>query len=128
MFSLEAYKTLIESIVRTMEDNCIEVNSGSVRTGYSGRGMFGRECLGIVMGRHDMDAWRVDMIDNIAEVIEDSDDDSTAALFKKFKSCLKSPSRDSMGLSQIEYYEGISIPNEYHDELNEIVKEFIFED
>lgn len=128
MFSLEAYKTLIKSIVRTMDNNSIEVRSGSVRTGYSGRGMFGRECLGIVMDRYDMDSWRVDMIDTIAEVTQNSDDDSTVSLFKKFKSCLKSPSRDSMGLSQIEYFESISIPKEYYDELNEIVEEFISED
>lgn len=128
MFSLEAYKTLIESIVRTMDNNSIEVRSGSVRLAYSGRGMYGMTCLGIVMGRHDMDSWRFDMAENIADEISDSGDKDTIALFKKFKECVKGPDRDSMGLSQIEYFPSLTVPAEYHDELTEIIKQFIYED
>lgn len=128
MFSLEAYKTLIESIVRTMDNNSIKVTRGSIRMSYSGRGMYGAECLGIVMDSYDMDNWRVDMIDEIADVLKNYKDKDTIALFKKFKQGLKKPSRDSMGLSIIEYHQRITIPKEYADELKEIVKQFIFKD
>ena len=128
MFSLEAYKTLIESIVRTMDNNSIEVRSGSVRLTYSGRGMYGTTCLGIVMDRYDMDLWRFDMAENIADEIRNSGDEDTIALFKKFKECVKGPNRDSMGLSQIEYFPSLTVPSEYYDELTEIVKQFIYED
>lgn len=95
---------------------------------YSGRGMYGAECLGIVMDSYDMDNWRVDMIDEIADVLKNYKDKDTIALFKKFKQGLKKPSRDSMGLSIIEYHQRITIPKEYADELKEIVKQFIFKD
>ena len=126
MFSLEAYKVLVKSILRTMDNNSIEIKSGTIRMDYSGRGMYGMTCLGIVMDQYDFDGWRIDMLDTISDKVKVYNHDKEVVdLLKKFKKSMRGPSRDSMGLSQIEYFTDIKIPQEYQEELNEILNSFI---
>ncbi len=127
MYSLEAYKTLIKKTCYALDNNSIEIKSGTIRLDYSGRGMYGRECLGIVLSQYDMELFKFDFMDSINDVIKNHNDDSVA-LFKKMKAALRSPSKDSMGLSAIDYYTSINIPNEYQAELKEIISGFIYQD
>lgn len=121
MYSLDAYKTLIETMASAINNNCAEMRSNSITITYSGRGMYGIECLGVVLNDHDMSGYKVDFLDEVAEVLVDSDDKDTKALFKDMKANMRSPSRDSMGLSVIEYYTRIKIPSEYKKEINELI-------
>ena len=124
MYSLEAYKTLINSMLQVMENNEMDIKGGTIRLDYSGRGMYGVSCLGIVMGRNEISAFKMDFIDEIAEVVADTSDKDTKALFKRIKTAMRSPSTDSMGLSMIEYYTSLKVPSEYVSELKEVIKEF----
>lgn len=129
MFSLEAYKELLTVITSTMDNNSIEVRSGTVRLAYSGRGMYGSTCLGISLDSYDMDTFRHEVLDELPHRLKGfPEHDERYLLLKKFKECLKHPSRDSMGMGMIEYFEQLEIPAEYEEELTEVVKKYIFED
>ena len=128
MFSLEAYKALISSIVVAMDNISIEINSSSVRLGYSGRGMYGTECLGVVLDSYDMDNWKVEILEDITKKIKDGGNGDVVALYESFKKALRGPGRDSMGMSQIEYYQSINIPTEYREEISAIVESFVYND
>ena len=124
MYSLEAYKTLINSMLQVMENNEIEIKSGTIRLDYSGRGMYGVSCLGVVMDRSEISAFKMDFVDEVADIVGGSYDKDTKDLFKRTKSAMRSPSADSMGLSMIEYYTSLKVPNEYVSELQQVIKEF----
>ncbi|MED6317157.1 MAG: hypothetical protein VYA60_07925 [Pseudomonadota bacterium] len=129
MFSLEAYKELITIIASTMDNNSIEVRSGTVRLAYSGRGMYGATCLGISLDSYDMDTFRHEVLEELTHKLKGfPEDDDRYLLLKKFKEQLKHPSRDSMGMGMIEYFEQLKVPAEYQEELTELVKKYIFED
>lgn len=129
MFSLEAYKQLLTIIASTMDNNNIELSSGTVRLAYSGRGMYGKTCLGVSLDSYDMDTFRHEVLEVVTDELENfPEDEDTYKLLKKFKECLKHPSRDSMGRGMIEYFESLEVPAEYQEELTEVVKIYIFED
>ena len=124
MYSLEAYKTLINSMLQVMENNEIEIKSGTIRLDYSGRGMYGVSCLGVVMDRGDISGFKMDFVDEVADIVGGTYDKDTKDLFKRTKSAMRSPSTDSMGLSMIEYYTSLKVPSEYVSELKQVIKEF----
>ena len=124
MYSLEAYKRLINSMLQVMENNEIEIKSGTIRLDYSGRGMYGVSCLGIVMDRSEISAFKMDFVDEVADIVGGHYDKDTKDLFKRTKSAMRSPSADSMGLSMIEYYTSLKVPSEYVSERQQLIKEF----
>jgi hypothetical protein len=72
----------------------------AIRTDYSGRGMFGRECFGIVY-------------DSLGQLL-----DFAAALGRRAEaddldvSWLSNARRDSMGMSSIAYWPGVTLDGE----------------
>lgn len=66
----------------------------AIRTRYSGRMMFGKECLGIV---HDTPG---EMLEFAASLMNDSAD---------ARKWLKGARNDAMGLSQITYWPGVEV-------------------
>ena len=81
---------------RELEDVIREAacNSGfSIRSDYSGRGMFGRECFGVVA-----DASVGKFVATILRYIDDSD------ILEELSRLLEDMRTDSMGLSTIFYF------------------------
>ena len=128
MFSLEAYKVAIQTILHTMDNNSIEINSGTVRLSYSGRGMFGQSCLGIVLDSYDFETFKDEFSEDIKDKLKDYKKGEVFELLSELKKSMLHPSRDSMGMSQIEYYTDIKIPEEYLKDLEEVCKSFVYED
>lgn len=124
MYSLEAYTKLITLMVVVMDDNWLNYNSNSIRLDYSGRGMYGEECLGVVLDQHDIQVWREELQELIDERLSHDQDKDTIKLFSKLKKAIKSPKRDSMAQDMIEYYPDITIPAEFHSDLNAIIKSY----
>lgn len=68
----------------------------SLRTDYSGRGMYGRECIGIVCGGSTE-------VTRFLFAVKDRDDDLARMLLDQ------GMSEDSMGLDGIYYWPGVSV-------------------
>ncbi len=88
--------------------NAAEDNDFQIRENYSGRGMFGRECFGVVT---DESVGKV-----IAAIIRNIDDFDVVEEFARVLEDLRT---DSMGLSAIIYFPGWNLPEEVEDEDDE---------
>ena len=128
MFSLDTYKVAIETLLRAMDNNSIEIKSGTIRLAYSGRGMYGSTCLGVVLDEYDMETFKVEAIEDINRKIKEYKSGEVVDLLTDIKKSITHPSRDSMGLSEINYYTSIEVPDEYHNELDELHQSFVYED
>lgn len=122
MSTLEAYKVTLDTIATVIEQNEIK---GSIESFYSGRCMFGQDCLGVVMPSEDLTNFKFELNDLLAEKIEqykESGDKDTAKLLASLKKAIRKPLRDNMGLDIIEYYRGFTIPEEHFREINKYTK------
>lgn len=81
--------TLSEDQVRILSDEA-EYREGEVRTDYSGRGMYGKECFGIVVRYRD----------DLGEILDAAGD---------FTEDMDNPVWDNMGLSHIAYWPWLSV-------------------
>ena len=84
-----------------------------LRLDYSGRGMYGNTCLGVV-GDY---ACAKDLVDKIYEYAEEDDDDDLFALADLMS---EDWSRDSMGLKVIEYWSFLSVEGRCDTEDSEV--------
>ena len=117
----EIYLSLVSAILEALDEAGIEVKSGTIRLGYSGRGMYGTECLGLVMAADDFPRFNQDFLEILINRIATTDDAELVGLFKSVKAAMRSYSSDSMGLDQIQYYPNIKIPDGVRSELIELI-------
>lgn len=84
------------SLENVLIDFC-ESNEFEYRTDYSGRGMYGKQCFGIICD------YPLDIIVILVDVIRDCEE------FENAFEISGSPKIDSMGLSQILYFPKVMI-------------------
>ncbi len=87
------------TVIETLADDL----GGTVRYGYSGRGMYGKECLGIVI------PYPSEWIEIVNERSEDLFSDDVWCELERY-------SMDSMGLDSIVYWPNISVDNNEENE------------
>jgi len=75
----------------------------SLRTSYSGRGMYGAECIGFVIPRNE----ELNFEFNLLEYLEEEEEDELYDLFREADIAI-----DELGLSYIIYFPEISIEKE----------------
>ncbi len=90
--------TLTTEQIETIQDLASEIDGAELRS-YSGRGMYGKQCLGI-----DMDS----MADAFRFALMVEDEDLTVAL--------SNPCFDSMGLGIIVYFPNVEAPEGIDDD------------
>jgi hypothetical protein len=90
--------TLTTEHIDTIQDLISDIDGAELRS-YSGRGMYGKQCLGI-----DMDS----MADAFRFALMVEDEDLTVAL--------SNPCFDSMGLGIIVYFPNVEAPEGIDDE------------
>jgi hypothetical protein len=90
--------TLTTEQIETIQDLASEIDGAELRS-YSGRGMYGKQCLGI-----DMDS----MADAFRFALMIEDEDLTVAL--------SNPCFDSMGLGIIVYFPNVEAPEGIDDD------------
>jgi hypothetical protein len=90
--------TLTTEQIETIQDLASEIDGAELRS-YSGRGMYGKQCLGI-----DMDS----MTDAFRFALMIDDEDLTVAL--------SNPCFDSMGLGIIVYFPNVEAPEGIDDD------------
>ena len=120
----DLYLSLMQAILEAFNEAGIEVESGSIRLGYSGRGMYGTECLGLVMSANDFPSFNQDLVEILINRIATTEDLELLDLFKSVKTAMRSYSSDSMGLDQIQYYPDIKIPDGVRSELVELISDY----
>lgn len=98
----------IEGInLRWLKDQC-DMRGFDLRTDYSGRGMYGKTCIGIVAGGHQMGIAQLLIVAALDLEAEGMNWDD--ALYGFDEGPL--PSSDSMGLETIYYWTGVQAGDE----------------
>lgn len=90
----------LENAIRNAADNC----GFAIRSDYSGRGMFGQECFGIVANSIGK------VVASILRNIDDPD------VIEEFAGVLENLHSDSMGLSSIFYFPNFEFGEEEDDD------------
>ena len=94
----------MDDLIAILENTSYDVRS------YSGRGMYGKECLGITINRRNGVG---DFVAEVLESINDLDDpEFTQRVLGDFAEILRGMCVDSMGLGQIIYFPDISYSEE----------------
>lgn len=98
-----------------------------LRTSYSGRGMYGKECFGVVGSQTELAKFELSLAlhlaaDNSDEYRVDPDD-----VMENFENILDSRSVDSMGYDTIYYYPGIKVEGSLLEDNDEEVERSIAE-
>lgn len=102
--------------------NLLNDANHSART-YSGRGMFGKECVGVTLDRNTPES---EFIADVIEVIADNEEWDT---LREFCSLLRDSRGDSMGLGSIIYWPQIEWPDDmetgkYHADLKGMLENY----
>ena len=85
---------------------------------YSGRGMYGKECLGIDIDRGALGGTIADLVDHVFgtfDLDKDSDLDAVTAITE----ALRRMASDSMGMGMIYYFPGIPFTDDRETEDDE---------
>jgi uncharacterized protein YeeX (DUF496 family) len=94
-------QTFAEYISEEVNNNC---EDGISIHSYSGRGMFGKECLGITFSRtYDFGSFVDDLIQYVADLDEDERDEAVQDLQGVFKNMRT----DSMGRGTVSYWPNV---------------------
>lgn len=92
---------------------CAEGNDISIRTDYSGRAMYGKQCIGVVGNRP---------LSFVIECMQNFIDMGDTEYASDFFELLKNHSEDSMGLRQITYFPSWVVEPEDQDWINELME------
>lgn len=113
-----------KGITKTMENTrksqlqqCLE-DAGYECRSYSGRGMYGKECLAVVTSDHPMTV----TANCFSELLSDLDDEDIEAWVNKYNdlvSQLHRVSEDNMGRSMVYYWPGVEFVGEEDTEEDE---------
>ncbi len=98
----------------TIQQSTIEILHGGLglsddwefRTDYSGRGMYGSECIGLVTS---VSAWEI--VSSLADLIADFENDAPS-IAGELREFLAVPHEDSMGYSTVYYWPGLTLETE----------------
>lgn len=119
-------KVLSPSFVKLLHEVCDDTDEGYTIRSYSGRGMFGKECLGITCDQGGSpSAFWAHCIDRIIINAEDNTEfaDDTLALVREHISDLSNLmfkiSEDSMGLGCVFYNPSVTWREEYDPDFTE---------
>ena len=96
-------------------------DAGYETRSYSGRGMFGKECLGVEVDRGSMGSFIADVIDTLHSRVDSSGDDEEAEAevddaFDAVAQGFRRMNTDSMGLGSILYFPGVPFEDEDADD------------
>lgn len=95
--------------------SCADANEVSLRTDYSGRGMYGHKCIGLDGSFHGIMTTLGDITNELHENALD-DVDNGEDLFQEWMEFAFNFSMDSMGLGQIVYWSNIEAPEGFEVE------------
>lgn len=101
-----SYEFTLQQIENAANASELEMET-NVRIAYSGRGMYGKECLGIVAELGDIMLFLFELLDG-----EGAYTDSKSLVAE----LLNSAARDSMGMSTIWYWSNITVDTESEHE------------
>lgn len=102
---------LLERAIESGE--CCESNGTFRLQSYSGRAMFGRDCLGVVVQSDDLGAlWATIMQQAVAASQEDDFGDQEYQLIR----AVRGHRQDNMGYDMIVYFPSVEYVEEYDDE------------
>lgn len=103
-------------IKRRILDNALSASDVELRENYSGRGMSGRTCIGVVGSRSDLDTFERELAKGIALESNDGGPIYMDYAIDEFLDALDEVTtlsrEDSMGLSTIRYYPYITVEEE----------------
>lgn len=99
--SKQAIENIADAAGLDPEDN--------VRTGYSGRGMFGRKCLGITGSISDLVSFTTEAVRQDEYNEASADESPEAQALHGFVRYIEDVSTDSMGLDSIFYWPDVEV-------------------
>lgn len=103
--------------VDALRDELPDLNESDIRTDYSGRGMYGRTCIGVVGSDPILFAFQLAVLIARGEAgLEDGEDDQLTPF--DIRSALEeigAPSTDSMGYQTIHYWPNITVDTDDDD-------------
>lgn len=109
----EANRKYICEIMKDMCDD-FDHNDMQLRDSYSGRGMYRKNCVGIVGG--NICDIMVQLMELIPELLQQSEEDGYEELYDDFIAIMKSANTDNMGRGMIVYFPPLQMITDDGDE------------